>query len=75
MHQAPGGKLMLSVPNVYCWMEWLDNTRRARDIKGHIATFTQQNIDALGFCGMTLRDVKGTFTRIHSVVGCSESTN
>lgn len=61
----PGGKLVLSVPNAYCWMEWLDNARRARDIEGHVASFTHQNIDALlGFCGMTLRDVKGTFTRI-----------
>lgn len=61
----PGGKFVLSVPNSYCWMEWLDNVRRARDIEGHIATFTHQNIDALlSFCGMTLRDVQGTFTRI-----------
>jgi SAM-dependent methyltransferase len=61
----PGGRLVLSVPNAYCWMEWLDNARRSRDIEGHIATFTHQNIDALlGFCGMKLRDVKGTFTRI-----------
>ena len=61
----PGGKLMLSVPNAYCWMEWLDNVRRAPDLEGHIATFTHQNINALlGFCGMRLRDIKGTFTRI-----------
>ncbi len=61
----PGGKLVLSVPNAYCWMEWLDNVRRARDTEGHIATFTHQNIDALlGFCGMKLCDVRGTFTRI-----------
>jgi SAM-dependent methyltransferase len=61
----PGGKLVLSVPNAYCWMEWLDNKRRARDTEGHIATFTHQNMDALlRFCGMTLREVKGTFTRI-----------
>lgn len=61
----PGGKLVLSVPNAYCWMEWLDNARRALDVEGHIATFTYQNINALlGFCGMVLRDFKGTFTRI-----------
>lgn len=61
----PRGKLVLSVPNAYCWMELLDNVRRARDVEGHIATFTHQNVDALlGFCGMVLRDVKGTFTRV-----------
>lgn len=61
----PRGKLVLSVPNAYCWMELLDNLRRVRDVEGHIATFTHQNIDALlRFCGMVLRDVKGTFTRV-----------
>jgi SAM-dependent methyltransferase len=61
----PGGKMILSVPNAYCWMEFLDNLRRTCDTEGHVATFTHQNIDALlGFCGMRLRDVKGTFTRI-----------
>lgn len=61
----PGGKLVLSVPNPYCWIEWLDNLRRTGDTEGHIATFTHQNLDALmGFCGMKLRDVQGTSTRI-----------
>jgi SAM-dependent methyltransferase len=61
----PGGRLIVSVPNPYCWMEWLGNLRRSGDTEGHVATYTHQNIDALmKFSGLVLRDVTGTFTRI-----------
>ena len=61
----PGGKLVLSVPNPYCWMEWLGNYRKRPDSEGHISSFTYQNIDALlRFEGLVLSDIKGTFTRI-----------
>lgn len=61
----PGGKLILSVPNPYCWMEILGNVRKEPDGEGHIASYTYQNIDALlRFCGLVLRDRMGTFTRV-----------
>lgn len=61
----PHGKLILSVPNPYCWMEWLSNHRRSADTEGHISSFTHQNIDALlKFTGLVLRDSMGTFTRV-----------
>jgi SAM-dependent methyltransferase len=61
----PGGSLILSVPNPYCWMELLGNIRLMPDGEGHISTFTHQNIDALlRFSGLLLEDVMGTYTRI-----------
>ena len=61
----PRGRLIVSVPNPYCWMEWLANFRRSGDTEGHVATYTHQNVDALmKFSGLVLRDVMGTFTRI-----------
>ena len=59
------GKLILSVPNPYCWMEANLNFREGDDTEGHIATYTQQNIKALTkFCGMHLYASQGSFTRI-----------
>ena len=59
------GYLILSVPNPYCWMEFLCNKRKIGDVEGHIATYTYQNIDALSrFSGLRLIDIKGTFTRL-----------
>jgi len=61
----PRGRLILSVPNPYCWMEWLGNLRKEPDDQGHVATFTYQNIDALlRFGGLVLRSLTGTFTRV-----------
>lgn len=61
----PGGRLIISVPNPYCWMEWLSNVRREADIEGHISTFTHQNMDALlRFAGLRLVATQGTFTRV-----------
>lgn len=61
----PNGKLILSVPNPYCWMEWLGNVRKAKDTEGHISSFTYGNIDALlTFSGLRLCDMQGTFTRL-----------
>jgi SAM-dependent methyltransferase len=59
------GRLILSVPNAYCWMEVLGNCRRHADTEGHISSFTYQNIEALcRFAGMTIKSVVGTYTRI-----------
>jgi SAM-dependent methyltransferase len=61
----PGGRLILSVPNPYCWMEIYCNWRRRPDSQGHIASFTHGNLDALlRFAGLRLHDRQGTFTRI-----------
>ena len=61
----PGGKLVLSVPNPYCWMEIYWNLLSMPDGEGHISSFTHENIDALlRFAGLTLRDKKGTYTRL-----------
>ena len=61
----PGGKLIISVPNPYCWMELLWNYRRLPDGEGHIASFTHQNIDALlKFAGLSLCQMIGTYTHI-----------
>lgn len=60
-----GGKLILSVPNPYCWMEFLGNYRKLPDGEGHISSLTYQNIDALlRFAGLFLLDLKGTYTRL-----------
>lgn len=61
----PGGKLILSVPNPYCWMEMLWNSLSLKDGEGHISSFTYQNIDALlSFSGLTLKAKMGTYTRL-----------
>jgi SAM-dependent methyltransferase len=59
------GRLILSVPNPYSWMELIGNMRKDPDIEGHIATYSFQNINALcQFCGFNLCDMEGTFTRL-----------
>lgn len=61
----PGGRLILSVPNPYSWMDWVPNLRKQPDAEGHISSFTYQNIDALlRFAGLTLVDTTGTYTRV-----------
>lgn len=61
----PGGKLVLSVPNPYCWMELIWNIRRLPDSEGHIASFSHLNINALlGFAGLKLNAIQGTYTHI-----------
>lgn len=61
----PRGRLILSVPNPYCWMELVGNARRSADTEGHIASFTWQNIDALtNFVGLDIIDHKGSYTRV-----------
>lgn len=60
-----GGKLILSVPNPYCWLEIFSNMRKREDTEGHIATYTYQNINALmNFSSLKLLDTTGTFTRV-----------
>ena len=59
------GKLIISVPNPYCWSELFGNMLKKNDTQGHIATFTYQNIVALlKFSGLKLYDKTGSFTRI-----------
>lgn len=59
------GKLVLSVPNPYCWMELISNIVGSPDTEGHIASFTTQNLGALlKFGGFRLQGKIGTFTRI-----------
>jgi SAM-dependent methyltransferase len=61
----PGGKLILSVPNPYCWIEILSNFRCLQDSEGHISSLTHENIDALlRFGGFTLLRKMGTYTRL-----------
>lgn len=61
----PHGRVIISVPNPYCWMEVLSNLRKRPDSEGHVATFTRQNIDALArFGGLRVQSSRGTFTRL-----------
>ena len=59
------GKLILSVPNPYCWIEVVQNIKRRPDTEGHISSFTGQNIDALlKFAGLKLSAKMGTYTHV-----------
>ena len=59
------GRLIISVPNPYCWMEVLSNLQSRPDGEGHVASFTSQNIDALArFGGVRVEAHCGTFTRV-----------
>lgn len=61
----PSGRLILSVPNPYCWLELVSNSRLAADMEGHISSFTFQNIDALlRFSGLRMLERRGTYTRL-----------
>lgn len=61
----PGGKLILSVPNPYCWNEIISNALKKPDTEGHIASYTYQNINALlMFSGLKLYGKMGTFFRV-----------
>lgn len=58
------GKLVLSVPNVYCWLEIFNNLRKYGDTEGHIASYSYQNIDALmNFVGLKISEQSGTNMR------------
>ena len=59
------GRVIISVPNPYCWMEVLSNLQSRPDGEGHIASFTSQSIDALArFGGFRVEAYSGTFTRV-----------
>lgn len=61
----PSGRVMVSVPNPYCWMEVLSNLQSKPDREGHLASFTPQNVDALArFGGLRVERRRGTFTRV-----------
>ena len=61
----PNGKLILSVPNAYCWIEMVNNLRKYQDTEGHIATYTYQNIvSLLNFSSLILLKRIGTSTRL-----------
>ena len=59
------GKLILSVPNPYCWSEMTANLMMKNDDQGHISSYTYQNINALlSFSNLKIYDQIGSFTRI-----------
>lgn len=61
----PNGRLIVSVPNPYCWMEVLSNLLSRPDTEGHVSSFTPQNIGALArFGGLRVERQGGTFTRV-----------
>ena len=58
------GKLILSIPNVYCWLEIFNNLRKYGDTEGHIASYSYQNIDALmKFADLKIFEQSGTNMR------------
>ncbi|OYU20411.1 MAG: hypothetical protein CFE34_00090 [Rhodobacteraceae bacterium PARR1] len=64
-HLAPGGMILMSVPNPYFWGEILHNLRRAPDVEGHLSSLTHINIDAIcRFAGLKQVVRCGTFNRI-----------
>lgn len=64
-HLAPGGMILMSVPNPYYWAEILHNWRRAPDVEGHLSSLTHINIDAIcRFAGLRQVLRGGTFNRV-----------
>ena len=58
------GTLILSVPNIYCWNEIVNNLKKLPDTEGHISAFTYQimerllkfnNLEILNYCGTFMR--------------------
>jgi SAM-dependent methyltransferase len=61
----PQGKLILSVPNPYCWEEIYGNICNKAENEGHIAGWTPQLMNTLSrFCGFKIKKRTGTFMRI-----------
>lgn len=59
------GRLVISVPNAYCWMEMLQNYKKRGDTEGHISAFSYLNMDALTrFVGLKIYAMQGTSTRV-----------
>ncbi len=58
----PSGQLLLSVPNPYYYMEFLNEVRGLPDTDGHLFSFTDANIrKLLEHCGYTVEDSCGTY--------------
>jgi 2-polyprenyl-6-hydroxyphenyl methylase/3-demethylubiquinone-9 3-methyltransferase len=56
------GRLLLSVPNPYYYMEIVNELRHFPDTDGHLYAFRDANLRALlGLCGFAVEDVVGTF--------------
>jgi SAM-dependent methyltransferase len=56
------GRLLLSVPNPYYYMELVNELRRRPDTDGHLFSFTNANIHALlGHCGFEVEASLGTY--------------
>ena len=61
----PQGRLILSVPNPYCWEEILGNICNIPENEGHISAWTPQLMNTLSrFCGFKVEKRTGTFMRI-----------
>ncbi len=61
----PDGRLIISIPNPYCWSEIFSNYILKDDDQGHIASYTYQNINALlKFSDLKIYDSKGSFCRV-----------
>ena len=59
------GRLILSVPNPYCWNEWVANLLGIPDNEGHISTWTPQLMGTLAhLSGFEVEMRKGTYMRI-----------
>jgi SAM-dependent methyltransferase len=59
---ADDGRLLLSVPNPYYYMEVVNELRRRPDSDGHLFSFTNANIRALfSHCGFEVEESVGTF--------------
>jgi SAM-dependent methyltransferase len=57
----PDGRLVLSVPNPYYYMEIVNELRRRSDTDGHLYSFTRANLGALlARCGFGVEDSAGT---------------
>lgn len=59
------GRLLLSVPNPYYYMEFINEVRRFPEVDGHLFAFRDANIRALfKLCGFEVEDVTGTYLQI-----------
>lgn len=59
---ADDGRLLLSVPNPYYYMEFVNEVRRFPDTEGHLFSFTNANLRALlDLYGFEVEETIGTF--------------
>ena len=62
---APDGRLVISVPNPYYWVEWIREARGQPDPEGHVYAWSDANLRGLlAMAGFAVEERTGTYLEV-----------